>query len=82
MKPTAPRQGFLASVMLPQIRLKDNYTVFEELQGLRMGAGEAPMLRVGQGSTSNCSIQYLVEKKTSPHTIIVCIVCKVIPTSR
>ena len=30
------------------------------IQGLHMGAGisPAPMLRVGQGSTSNCSIQY------------------------
>ena len=28
----------------------------------------APMLRVGQGSTSNCSIQYLIEDKTLPHT--------------
>ena len=33
----------------------------------------APMLRVEQGSISNCSIQDLVEQKKTPHTIMVCV---------
>ena len=62
---------------------KDNEVISSKYIGMiYYGTAKAPngrrhsparMLRVGQGSTSNCSIQYLVKKKTvTKHNHIVC----------